>query len=164
MKNQPPINDYGVLLAHVRQYLPASALELIDVIGEADAATLIDKLGGTTFPMPRGARHNKDGETRLFMLAEVIGITAANVLVKRYAATDLYIPMCRTAINKLRELRIKQKFDQLTHRHAATVYTAREAVPLLAREYKMCDRTIWRILKRPDDVVVPSVNRNGDLF
>lgn len=163
-KSHADDSDYSVLIAHVREYLPQSALDLIGVIGETDAATLIEKLGGTTFRVPTGGRYNKDGELRLFMLADVISITSANKLVKAYATNELYIPRCSQAMAKLRELRIKQQFDTMTAHNAVLKYSAREAVAILAREFKMCDRTIWRILKRPDDVVVPSVNKNGSLF
>ena len=133
---------------------------LVDRLGVEDAAIVAEKLGGLTWPVAKA--QTRQGEIRYELLAERVGVSIANKLTKIFPG-NLYIPLCAQAMIKLRELRIKQEFDRLTARGDGQM-TASDAVHVLALQFKMCDRTVWRILKRPDTVVVPSVYRNGELF
>ena len=162
-KSQALRKDYEVLFAHVYEHLPANAKLLIEVVGIHDAAVLIEQVGGMSWSFAQGVRRG-DGEIRYEQLCDIVGVSSANKLTRYFKNTkDYYVPRCTAAMNKLRELRIKQDFDQLTA-HGEYEHSAREAVAKLVQQYKLCDRTIWRMLKRPDDVVIPSVNRDGELF
>ncbi len=154
--------DYEVLFAHVYAHLPANAKLLIEVVGIHDAAVLIEQVGGMSWTFTAGLR--RDGIIKYEQLCDIVGVGSANKLTRHLKDTkDFYVPRCTAALAKLRELRIKQEFDSLTARGEAE-HSAREAVAKLVQQFKICDRTIWRILKRPDDVVIPSVNRDGELF
>ena len=125
--------------------LPASAQEIIGVIGEAAALILFEKLGGTRFPMVKG--NTKMGLARLAVLGDYIGDTLAEKLCKHYGeAEELYIPLCTDALRFVRDLRIKQSFDELVRLHGSSIV----AVNTLVGQYRLSDRTIWRILKTPD--------------
>ena len=154
--------DYEVLFAHVYEHLPPNAKLLIEVVGIPDAAVLIEQVGGMSWSFAQGVR--RDGVIKYEQLCDIVGVSSANKLTRYFKNTkDFYVPRCTSAMNKLRELRIKQDFDQLTAR-GEYEHSAREAVSKLVQQYKLCDRTIWRMLKRPDDVVIPAVNRDGTLF
>jgi hypothetical protein len=125
--------------------LPKSAHEIISIVGESAALVLFEKIGGTHFPMVKG--HSKLGHARLSVLGDYIGEHLAQKLCAHYGNTEtLYIPLCSNALRFIRDLRIKQRFDELVReRHSGT-----QAVNLLVAQYRLCDRTIWRILKTPD--------------
>ena len=141
-------NDSGGYYPQINKamaLMPQGACEIIRTIGEPAALTLFEKLGGTHFPMVKG--RTRAGQDRLDILSTVIGETAAQALCKHYSAgnENLYIPLCSNALRFVRDLRIKQGFDELV-RH----YSSVQAVNLLVAQYRLSDRTIWRILKTPD--------------
>lgn len=131
-------------LEEVRHLLPESALVLIEVIGIANTVKLVDAMGGTTFPV--AVRKTRLGEIRYEMLAEVVGVNAADALTKRFGRDMLYIPLCKRALRELFYREIRHEFDQITSQ-----FSALHAVATLASKHRISDRHIWRILKRPDD-------------
>ena len=159
-KELEPVSDYVIAFRHIYDDLPDTAKMLVDSLGVEDAAVVAEKLGGLTWPVSKAI--TRQGDIRYQLLAERVGVSIANKLTKIFPG-NLYIPLCAQAMIKLRELRIKQEFDRLTA-YGDAQHSAREAVHVLALQFKMCDRTVWRILKRPDTVTVPSVYRNGELF
>ena len=160
-KDLEPVSDYVIAFRHIYDELPDSAKHLITVLGLEDAAFVVEKMGGVQWPVSKAI--TRQGDIRYQLLAERVGVSIANKITKHFSGKDLYIPACTGAMIKLRELRIKQEFDRLTA-YGDAQHSAREAVHVLALQFKMCDRTVWRILKRPDTVTVPSVYRNGELF
>ena len=125
--------------------LPQSAKEIIGVIGEAAALILFEKIGGTRFPMVKG--NTKMGLARLAVLEDYIGGHLALKLCKHYGETEeLYVPLCTDALRFVRDLRIKQDFDELVRQQGSSIV----AVNTLVGKYRLSDRTIWRILKTPD--------------
>lgn len=121
--------------------LPASAQNLVRLIGLIKTLKLVDNLGGTTFPVPVGS--NRLGQMRYERLAEVIGEDAATALCAEYARENLYIPNCKEAIRKVRDRIIHSRFDALVKNG----HSSNAAVDMLARENTLCDRRIWKILK-----------------
>jgi len=121
--------------------LPESAQNLVRLIGIAKALRLIDRLGGTTFPIAKGI--TRLGQARYKLLAEVIGVDAADILTAEYGGESLYIPNCKDAIRRVRDRAIHSRFDALVK----AGYSANDAVAELALQNKLCDRRIWEILK-----------------
>lgn len=131
--------------------LPATARDMAEVIGLRKTLRLVEALGGTTFPVPK--RETKLGELRFNVLADVIGVDAADILVRRYGSTDLYIPRCAEALRRARDAVICREYDRLIQ-----TMSGNEAVQRLARTHRLSDRHIFNILKREP---VTTVNVGG---
>lgn len=117
-----------------REDLPATARELVDVIGIDATIDLVKMFGGDDLKIPEVV----NGTSRMWeILVETVGPGAAEKLVHRYAGTPLYIPTCRIALLAVRDRSIIQRFD------------AGEDFDKLRREYKMTRRHMYRILKKP---------------
>jgi hypothetical protein len=123
------------------EHLPAMAQELADSIGLRKTLRLVEALGGTTFPVPK--RETKLGELRFNVLADVVGVDAAEVIVRRYGSTDLYIPRCADALRRARDTAICREYDRLIQ-----AMSGNEAVQRLARTHRLSDRRVFDILKR----------------
>lgn len=131
--------------------LPESARNLVRLIGLAKTLRLVDHLGGTTFPVAKGL--TRMGQARYELLAEVIGVDAADILTAEYGGEPLYIPNCKDALRRVRDRAIHSRFDALVK----DGYSANGAVAELAREHKLSDRRIWEILKTlPESMDVQS--------
>jgi len=114
--------------------LPASAKELIEVMGLDATIDLVKMFGGDDLKIPEVV----NGTSRMWeILVETVGPEAAEKLVKRYAGTPVYIPVCRMALLAHRDREIARRFD------------AGEAFDLLRREFKLTRRHLYRVLKKP---------------
>ncbi|VVE59835.1 hypothetical protein PCA31118_00031 [Pandoraea captiosa] len=131
-------------LENVTHLLPEAAQTIVRVVGLVGAARLIEQLGGTTFPV--ALRKSRLGEIRYEMLAEVVGTEAADAMTEHFGGDTLYIPRCTQAMRELMHREIRREFDRLT----GDGTSALQAVARLAVKFKLADRTIWRVLKRPD--------------
>ncbi|WP_175992329.1 Mor transcription activator family protein [Burkholderia vietnamiensis] len=129
--------------ANVEHLLPEAIQTLIRVIGLSACVRLVEQLGGTTFPV--ALRKSRLGEIRYEALSEVVGSDAADAITKHYGGESLYIPRCVTALRELMHREIRAEFDSMTREHSAI-----HAVTRLAVRYRMSDRHVWRVLKRPD--------------
>ena len=118
--------------------LPATALELIELIGWAKTEVLIRELGGVPYPIPRGTDNPRGGAERYARLEELVGGPAAQKILARYRGTVLSIPTCRTAFTRARDREIRRRCDE-----GATLET-------LAIEFRLTTRRISEILKIPD--------------
>lgn len=117
-----------------REDLPATARELVEVIGIDATIDLVKMFGGDDLKIPEVV----NGTSRMWeILVETVGPAAAEKLVRRYAGTPLYIPTCRIALITLRDRSIIQRFDQ------------GEDFDKLRREHKITRRHMYRILKKP---------------
>lgn len=117
-----------------REDLPATARELVDVIGIDATIDLVKMFGGDDLKIPEVV----NGTSRMWeILVETVGPVAAEKLVHRYAGTPLYIPTCRIALITVRDRAIIQRFD------------AGEDFDKLRREHKITRRHLYRILKKP---------------
>lgn len=134
---------YSLSKDTISQILPASIRLMIDQIGLGKTIALVDKLGGTTLPIPK--RSDFDSDVRYFMLVEVVGIDAANLLTAHHERVSLYIPRCHALLVALRNHQICAEFDQMTCRHT----NSPQAVSTLARKHRLSDRWIWKILSNP---------------
>ena len=130
-------------LDEVRHLLPEQMQIIVKLIGLPLAVRLVHELGGTTFPVSKN--QTRLGEIRHAMLAEAIGVTAADVLTRHFGGASLYIANCHAAMLQLRNRKIISDFDALS-----VDLGANGAVAKLARDNHLSDRRIWEILKTTD--------------
>ncbi|WP_028536172.1 Mor transcription activator family protein [Paludibacterium yongneupense] len=130
-------------LDDVQHLLPESARLLVRLIGLAKTMHLVNVLGGTSFPV--ALRKSRQGEIRYEMLAEVVGVEAADILTHHFGGDMLYVPLCKAALRELFYREVRAEFDALTRD-----YSALYAVSSLASKHRMSDRQIWRVLKKLD--------------
>lgn len=123
--------------------LPESVHGLAACLGLARALVVVERLGGTTLPVPQ--RRTLQGEARYQDLAATLGPDAAAILCRVYAGTDLYIPRCGQALIRARDAALHRERDVL----AAQGLSERELVARLARRFGLSDRQVWRVLKKP---------------
>lgn len=117
------------------------ATDVIPIIGQAVAAELVRRLGGTTFPVPK--RETAQGELRYRQLAAVVGEEAAGLLVYHYGGTMLYIPRGARAIQEQRDAAIHDAVTDAIR----SGRTMTEVVNEMALKYQLTDRRVWEILK-----------------
>ena len=118
----------------VREDLPATARELVEVIGIDACIDLVKMFGGDDLKIPEIV----NGTSRMWdILEETVGPKAAEKLVHRYGGTPIYIPTCHLALIHQRDRNIIQRFD------------AGEPFDKLRREHKITRRHLYRILKKP---------------
>lgn len=130
-------------LDDVRGLLPDIIQTIARLIGMPNTIKLVEQLGGTTLPISKNK--NRLGEIRYAMLAEVIGVPAADLITSHFGGIPLYIANCEVALRRLRDLEIVATFDGLSREIGSNA-----AVAQLAREYKLSDRRVWEILKNTD--------------
>lgn len=130
--------------ADLQYLLPRSARELIAVAGLDVALQLIRQYPGTHFPIGKNAI--RQGRILHAALTEIVGEKEAKLIEDAYSTQrKLWIPKCEGALLELRNRRIRKRFDQLT-----STLPAYHAVTQLALEFKLTERTVWRILKQAD--------------
>ena len=139
-------------IAKVQDMLPQQVLEISRAIGMPATLVLVDKLGGTTWPVSKGKR--QDGMQRYKRLQAVIGKDAADILAQEWGSVPLYIPRCAAALRRVRDLDINRQYVE----GVRAGKSGRSLVEGLAIEYQLSDRRIWEILNQPDEPVT------GDLF
>ena len=122
--------------------LPNSAIELIGLIGLSETFILIEHYGGTAIWIPNKAVEGHPNGAE-------IGLGAWSKLCARYGSTYLEIPLCKRAVNQLRERQILNESVTLTDQE-------------LARRYNTTERTIRRIRERHG--VTPRCDKTLDLF
>ena len=116
--------------------LPATARELVEVIGIDATIDLVKACGGDDLKIPEVA----NGKSQMWaFLVETVGPDAASKLVQRYGdgGPAIYVPMCVAALRIHRDREIIRRL------------TAGEPFAKLRREYKMSRRNMYRILKKP---------------
>lgn len=72
----------------VFEALPASLRDMADRLGLPVVSYLVEKLGGTTIPVP--LRATATGEARYRRLCEIIGKDIASALCREYGGVSLY--------------------------------------------------------------------------
>lgn len=119
--------------------LPATARDLVRLVGWAKAEALIRELGGIPFPVPRGAANNPAGAARFERLAEIVGVRGAERIVAEYGGDILNIPNCKTAIARAKMRAMRARCD------------AGATLEDIALEFEVTTRWVSMVLKRPDD-------------
>jgi hypothetical protein len=120
--------------------LPGGLQELCDLIGITHTLTLVEHYGGLPMKIPG---HYDDTHP----LNALIGHKAALAMVKKYPCATLYVPKADALLRVVRNIEIARRYD------------GGASAPQLAREYKMSERHIWNILKRPETVRDPEMRQ-----
>lgn len=123
--------------------LPAHVREIARVVGLPNALRLVSELGGTTWEFAKGA--NRNGQIKVAALGDILGEEGAALLTIHLGGGKVYIPQCAAALRQLRDLEIHRQFEQAVREGVS----ANIVVAELARTYKLSDRRIWIILKKP---------------
>lgn len=123
--------------------LPQNARELVDLVGVVPALALVENFGGLTLRIPLG--ETARGRAMLEDMARHAGEDAAEAISRQYGGSSFYIPNCKLALVKARDaLMIKERAER-----AAKGESERGIVMALARKYRLSDRYVWRLLKKP---------------
>lgn len=123
--------------------LPSGMRAIADLVGIVPALALAEHFGGLTLRVPAGA--NRRAQNVLHDLAAKIGPDAARLLASRYAGAELYVPNCKNALARARHSLMLADRSEL----ASQGCSEREIVRRLSRKYRLSDRYVWRLLKRP---------------
>lgn len=110
--------------------LPETMQELERVLGSFPALRLMAVHGGGTISIPvtLNPKHR---------LAEIVGLDAMTDLVAHFGGELLYIPKPDKRALYLRNQIIIQRYNEA------------EPVKKIAKDYKLTERQVWRILKKP---------------
>lgn len=130
-------------LDQVKGVLPRQVLDIAEAIGLPATQLLVERLGGTTWPVAKGVR--RLGIIRHEALVGVIGVEAAEIMAKRWANVQLYIPRCDAALRAVRDFEINAIYVQ----GVRDGISSNALVAELARSNQLSDRRIWEILKTP---------------
>ena len=138
--------------------LPPSAQELARVLGLPAALQMIEYYGGLTLRIPHG--ETPQGKAMLSDLAKYMGDAPAQALAHKYAATDLYIPNCKQAMQKARDAAMLEDRRALSR----DGLSERQIVKCLVLRYRLAERTIWRTFKRPAPPAPPPPQQQASLL
>ncbi|MCV2359657.1 hypothetical protein LNV08_11820 [Paucibacter sp. TC2R-5] len=117
MTRQPPLpaRHLSVYDLHALGHLlPASARELVRVIGAQAAVTLLNALPGITLPVPKAANSNRHGARRWAQLVELVGPEATALLAAQFGGFALEINTCAALRCERRRRWLRAGFDVLT--------------------------------------------------
>lgn len=131
-------NPAGLSLAA----LPPTIRELAGEIGLAATMALVENFGGLTLKIPLG--ETKPGRDALEDLSSRIGEKAASLIAARYGGTRLYVPNCKQALIRARDIAMLGERRKME----SEGMSGREIVMALARRHNLSDRYVWRILRR----------------
>ncbi|MGU9776172.1 Mor transcription activator family protein [Salmonella enterica subsp. enterica serovar 3,10:z10:-] len=95
-------------LEAVAELLPPVVVELVDLIGYRHVATLIERLGGISFPVSQNVR--TVGNRRADVLADTLPADVVALVVQRFGGDVLYIPRCDAALRELRNRRFLAEY------------------------------------------------------
>lgn len=126
-----------------RALTPFMVRDMADRLGWPATIELVKRFGGTTLTIPM--RATSAGQARYGRLVSLLGRELASALCSAYPATDLYIPNCSRAAADERDAALNRDRNELAKQH----FSEREIVSTLALRYKLSDRQVWRILKKP---------------
>lgn len=136
-------------LADLGRYpmFPKTATDLIRVAGAEAAAALITAWPGQEWPVPvRAGGGSASGAVRYAQLLEVVGATAAARIISWAGGGMLIVPNMKAVIHQRDQDRIRQRYDVLI----VAGYSSRDAVFEIGIAYKLAQRTVEKIIKRPD--------------
>ena len=139
----------------VKSLLPPTVHIICGLIGMPSTLRLVEELGGTTFPVSKNK--TRQGEIRYEVLAETVGVEAADKLTEAFGGVALYIPVCADALRRIRDLTICAQFDEQCKAVGSIT-----AVAKLARDHRLSDRRVWDILKHTSTEAEP--DDASDLF
>lgn len=137
-------------LERVAGLLPEVVLQIAELIGFPATARLLEKFGGTTFPIGKGLRAL--GAHRAELLRETVGVDNAALLVQKFGGEVLYLPRCDRALRELRNQRFLSEFAAL--RESGT--SGNMAMTQLCPVYGFSDRFAWELVRESKNAVTHS--------
>lgn len=138
--------------------LPAAVQALARLIGLPATLKLVEEYGGLTLRLPVGAR--EPGKRMLHDLAQRIGPEAAQLLARHYAVTPLYVPNCKPVLLRARDAALLRDRQRL----AGEGLSERRIVQCLALRYRLTERHVWTIFKKPPPADPAHQPRQGSLL
>ena len=138
--------------------LPAAVQAIARLIGLPATLKLVEEYGGLTLRLPVGAR--EPGKRMLHDLARRIGPEAAQLLARHYAVTPLYVPNCKPVLLRARDAALLRDRQRL----AGEGLSERRIVQCLALRYRLTERHVWTIFKKPPPADPAHQPRQGSLF
>lgn len=127
----------------ITDFLVGVAKRICDVIGIDATLRLVSECGGTTFRLPAV---RLDGNDDFERLAEIVGRPEAHRICNAYANKKcLYVPRLDSAFRHAQFHEIKIRFRELRNSVGA-----KSAVSTICEELRISERSIWRIISRPD--------------
>ncbi|MBG6248159.1 MULTISPECIES: Mor transcription activator family protein [Symbiopectobacterium] len=137
-------------LERVAGLLPDVVLQIADLIGFSATAQLLNKFGGTTFPIGKGMKAL--GAQRAELLRETIGKDKAALLVKNFGGEILYLPRCDRALRALRNERFLSEFAALRDGGSSGLM----AMTVLCPKYGFSDQFAWELVWESKNTVTHS--------
>lgn len=135
------MSSFDGLLESDLAILPASAANLVRLLGAGPALELALNVGGMTVQFSSG-RPYAAGLSVYDRLSDVIGEAAVNKIALHYAACELYIPLCVSALRVLRNRAVCRRYDAIT----ANGESGRAAIRELVVEFRLSDKSIKNII------------------
>lgn len=134
-------------LERVAGLLPDVVLQIANLIGFPATVSLIEKFGGSTFPIGKGL--HALGAHRAELLRQTIGAENAALLARSFGGDVLYLPRCDRALRELRNQRFLAEFATL--RNAGT--SGLLAMTHLCPKYGFSDRFAWELIRKSNTPV-----------
>lgn len=135
-------------IEQVKALLPESVQQIAELIGYPATTRLLDKLGGTTFPIGKGLRAL--GSVRATLLRETIGEENAQLLVKHFGGEVLYLPRCDRALRELRNRAFLAEFSKLRDSGVSSLMVMTQLCP----KYGFSDRFAWGLVGGSEVITV----------
>lgn len=123
----------------LRDLLPDTVIDIIEVIGYEATRRLIENLGGNDFEIP----HGKTLSARRRRLIDAIGNEAAHELMDVYGGASVYIPRCTAALTALRNQQFRTAVAMEMDLGSSQVM----AIQKLAPVYGFTERWAYEILR-----------------
>lgn len=120
----------------IKPFLPAFALELLDILGGDAFERFIDKFGGVNFVFAS----RRSSKWRL-KLMNAIGKEKADHLISLYKGMTIYIPTCNTAAKKKEQKAIILDYEAMIRGNSQAFVFQK-----LANKYNLSDRQVQNIV------------------
>lgn len=123
-------------LTELRALLPETFAGVVALIGLEKAFVLVEKYGGTTFPI---------GKVLWFCMGETLGDECVDKLKTALRGkSEFYVPRCDKVLRELRNRQIRREYDELITQNPPM--SVRLAANNLARHYQLSSRQIANIV------------------
>ncbi len=152
LKRPAPLHLNEDSLQQLQHLLPASALELVRVVGPAAALALVTTLPGVQVLVPREATASASAQRRWALLQDVVGSACMPALVAEYGGSVLEVPSCLAARQEQRNRWMRARFDALTGplKRTKSAAVSELGIDLALAGWPMSYRQIETCLDMPD--------------
>jgi hypothetical protein len=125
----------GVSVVDAESKLPELARQIHGLIGLDGLVRMVNRWGGIHLDFP-AHEANFDTSKVVQQLADEIGQADALIIAHHFIGVRLHMPQCAAALRAVTAARVRADLDADVPAH------------VIARRYKMSERTVWRIAKR----------------